>query len=142
MSNTVKMFYTRGTYSGEAFRIIEHEFKVSASGVPQVAHFDDGSEARPETKEACWKAAQRQQKPVRVEYLDGTHKELGVVYVRPSHVKDQKSSATVVPWHTATSHAPEPEARCFGTLSVKQEAWADVTRCDSCNYYAYWGIGD
>lgn len=137
------MFYTRGTYGDDPyFRIIEHQFKVSDSGIPQVAHFDDGSDARPESKKDCWQAAQRQQKPVRVEYLDGSVKELGVVYVRPLHIKDQQNSATVVPWHTATHHAPDDTVMCDGDLKTTQEAWADVTRCNKCAYYSYWGIGD
>lgn len=58
------------------------------------------------------------------------------------HVKDQQNSATVVPWHTPTRSAPDAEAMCSGKLTMTQEAYADVTRCDSCRYYAYWGIGD
>lgn len=58
------------------------------------------------------------------------------------HVKDQKKSGTVVPWHTDTRSAPDEQEKCTGTLTMTQEAYADVTRCNSCNYYAYWGIGD
>lgn len=58
------------------------------------------------------------------------------------HVKDQQKSATVVPWHTPTSNAPDARVMCSGELKTTQEAYADVTRCNSCKYYAYWGIGD
>jgi hypothetical protein len=59
-----------------------------------------------------------------------------------THVKDQNSSATVVPWHGSSKHAPDPDEMCDGQLTSTQEAYADVTRCDKCKYYAYWGIGD
>jgi hypothetical protein len=58
------------------------------------------------------------------------------------HVKDQQRSATVVPWHTPTSSAPDDNNLCDGKLTMTQEAWADVTRCDKCKYYEYFGIGD
>lgn len=58
------------------------------------------------------------------------------------HVKDQKSSGTVVPWHTPTMQRPDPKVMCDGKLTTTQEAWADVTRCDRCKYYDYFGIGD
>jgi len=58
------------------------------------------------------------------------------------HVKDQKSSDTVVPWHTPQRNAPDDTVMCDGTLTTKQEAWADIVRCDKCRYYAYHGIGD
>lgn len=59
-----------------------------------------------------------------------------------THVRDEKRSATVVPWHTPTKHAPDGRITCDGKLTTTQEPYADVTRCDSCSYYAYWGIGD
>lgn len=61
---------------------------------------------------------------------------------RTSHVKDQERSATVLPWHGSTANAPDVTVMCTGKLTTTQEAYADVTRCDSCRYYAYWGIGD
>jgi hypothetical protein len=60
----------------------------------------------------------------------------------PEHIKDRKKSGTVVPWHTGSDYAPEPIQKCTGKLTVTQEAYADVTRCDTCDYYDYWGIGD
>lgn len=58
------------------------------------------------------------------------------------HVKDQNSSATVVPWHGSRSDAPDPTDMCDGELTTTLEAYADVTRCNKCKYYSYWGIGD
>lgn len=58
------------------------------------------------------------------------------------HVKDQQSSATVVPWHGSSRSAPDEKVMCDGELKHEQAAYADITRCDSCDYYAYWGIGD
>lgn len=58
------------------------------------------------------------------------------------HVKDQESSATVVPWHGSHSNAPDPTDMCDGELTTAHEAYADVTRCNKCGYYNYWGIGD
>lgn len=58
------------------------------------------------------------------------------------HVKDADKYATVVPWHGTRNEAPDKTAMCDGELKTTQEAWADVTRCNKCKYYAYWGIGD
>lgn len=57
------------------------------------------------------------------------------------HVKDTNRAATVM--HSGgRNEAPNPAEYCDGTLTVTQEAWADVTRCDKCKYYSYFGIGD
>lgn len=58
------------------------------------------------------------------------------------HVKDRKKSGTVVPWHSGSDQQPDPDVMCDGQLTMTQEAYADVTRCDKCDYYDYWGIGD
>lgn len=58
------------------------------------------------------------------------------------HVKDEQRSATVVAWNPSSRSAPDDKVMCDGKLTITQEAYADVTRCDSCKYYAWWGIGD
>jgi len=58
------------------------------------------------------------------------------------HIKAEKSRATVVPWHGSTRSAPDDTEYCDGKLTMRQEAWADVTTCDTCDYYKSWGIGD
>lgn len=58
------------------------------------------------------------------------------------HVKDEQRSGTVVPWHGSTRRSPDDEVMCEGKLTTRQEAWADVTTCDTCKYHEYWGIGD
>jgi hypothetical protein len=58
------------------------------------------------------------------------------------HVKDRQFSGTVVPWHGSSHSAPDENVMCDGTLTLSQEAWADVTTCDKCEYYSRWGIGD
>lgn len=67
---------------------------------------------------------------------------MGFKLDQKEHVKDRKKSGTVVPWHSGSDHKPDPEVMCQGTLTMTQEAYADVTRCDTCDYYDYWGIGD
>lgn len=67
---------------------------------------------------------------------------MGFKLEQAEHVKDQQKSATVVPWHTPSQSAPEPDVMCDGELTMTQEAYADVTRCNKCKYYSYWGIGD
>jgi hypothetical protein len=59
-----------------------------------------------------------------------------------AHVKDQQSSASVMPWNGSSREAPDATVMCDGKLTTSQEAYADVTRCDSCKYYSWWGIGD
>lgn len=58
------------------------------------------------------------------------------------HVKAEKSTATAVPWHGTQRSAPDEKVMCDGNLTTSQEAWADVTRCDKCDYCDRWGIGD
>lgn len=58
------------------------------------------------------------------------------------HVKDEQRSATVVPWNPSSRNAPDDRVMCDGKLTTTQEAYADVTRCDKCGYYSWWGIGD
>lgn len=102
-----------------------------------------GARADVYTKAEAWTRATSQTKPVRVEYLNGETKDLGVVYngAPKLHVRDRKLTSTVLPWHTPTDSGATSDM-CDGTLTTAQAAWADITTCDKCKYHEYAGIGD